>query len=105
MDQMALTGIRVVDLSGSIATGYCGKLYADYCPEVINLEPEAGFSTRLLAPQIPDHGSAMHDYFNTNKKSVLMAELTEAEIAALIGSAQLVLDSGDFRETKPCEAC
>ena len=104
MDQMALTGIRVVDLSGCIATGYCGKLFADYGAEVINLEPEAGFSTRLLAPQIPDHGSAMHAYLNTNKKSVLMAELDEVEIAALIGSAQLVLDSGDTVLSRHCTA-
>jgi len=96
MAQMALTGIRVVDLSGSIATGYCAKLFADYGAEVINLESEAGFSTRQLSPHIPDHGSAMFAYLNTNKKSVVVTDERQAEVAALVASAQLVLDNGEM---------
>ena len=35
----ALAGIRVLDIGGTIATGYCGKLFADHGADVIDVEP------------------------------------------------------------------
>lgn len=96
MSGPALEGIRVVDVAGTVATGYCGKLFADYGAEVINLEPEGGFATRRLEPffeSAAGRESAMHAYLSTNKKSVVWREAAAAEI--LVCSAQLVLDTGD----------
>ncbi|MGK0224467.1 MAG: crotonobetainyl-CoA:carnitine CoA-transferase CaiB-like acyl-CoA transferase, partial [Limisphaerales bacterium] len=39
----ALAELTIVDVSGSIATAYCAKNFADYGATVINLEPDAGF--------------------------------------------------------------
>lgn len=96
MSDSALEGIRVVDVAGTVATGYCGKLFADYGAEVINLEPAAGFATRQLEPFVYVAGvreSAMHAYLSTNKKSVLWQE--PSAVARLVESAQVVLDAGD----------
>ncbi len=90
----ALDGIRIVDLSGTVASAYCGKCFADYGAEVINLEPDTGFSTRQLPPftRFADPPlSAMHAYLSTNKHSVLKEELTETALANLIDRADLVL--------------
>ena len=99
MQAGALDGIRVVDVSGTIATGYCAKLYADYGAEVVNVEPPAGFDTRRLAPFVPNlpdgDASAMHAYLHTNKHSVCTDD--EAAIRELVGSADLVLDDGQPR--------
>ena len=50
----ALSGIRVVDLAGTVATGYCGKLFADHGAEVVNVEPPEGFPSRRLPPFVDD---------------------------------------------------
>ena len=44
----ALHGIRVVDIAGTVATGYCGKLFADHGARVIDVEPPDGAATRRL---------------------------------------------------------
>ena len=95
---MALEGLTVVDVGGTVATGYCAKLAADYGATVVNLEPSDGFSTRKLRPlragfesNHPD-ASAMHAFLSTNKQSVLADEV---DAQALIESADLVLVGDD----------
>lgn len=91
----ALSGIHIVDLSGTIATAYCGKLFADYGARVTNLEPDCGFETRTLAPFIPEgespENSAFHAYLSTNKESVFDTPDVRNQ---LLASADLVLDDG-----------
>ncbi|MGD8415758.1 MAG: CaiB/BaiF CoA-transferase family protein [Pseudomonadales bacterium] len=94
----ALTDIRVVDVSGTIATGYCAKLFADYGADVVNLEPPEGFPTRRIPPYLPDvdapENAAMHAYLHTGKRSVTRDGLPATEIDALLRHADLVLDDG-----------
>ena len=65
----ALAGITVIDVSGSISTSYCAKLFADYGATVINLEPSRGFKTRAEPPFTQTGGdgenSALHAYLST----------------------------------------
>ena len=71
---MALGDLHIVDVSGNVASSYATKLYADHGATVTNLEPAAGFSTRKLAPLLPDSGdSAMHGYLHANNRSVALA--------------------------------
>ena len=71
----ALAGIKVLDVAGTIASGYCGKLFADHGAQVVNVEPPGGgFETRreppfLSAASAPED-SALHAYLNANKASV-----------------------------------
>lgn len=95
MKPEALSGIRVIDVAGTVATGYCGKLFADYGAEVINLEPGGGFTLRTLAPHIPGapagEASAMHAWLSVNKKSVV-SDPGSAQTNALLAGADVVLD-------------
>ena len=91
---MALDGLVVVDLGGTVATGYCAKLASDYGARVVNLEPDHGFETRRLAPfrggidPTDAESSAMHAFLSTNKESVFERRV---DARALVESADLVL--------------
>src|ERR1700760_1915320 len=80
----ALTGLRVVELSESVAGEYCGKLLADFGAEVIKIErPGCGRPTRAMAPIIGAGGgperSALFAYLNTNKHSIELDVDTQPE--------------------------
>ena len=81
--------LLVVDIGGTIATGYAGKLYADYGARVVNVEPESGFATRQVGPFLANGDSALHGYLHANKEHVVEANslLDHPAIAA----ADLVL--------------
>ena len=105
----ALTGIKVLDVAGTIATGYCGKLLADHGAQVINVEPaDGGFDTRREPPFIANadapEDSALHAYLSTNKASVVLdAHAAPKQLRELAHGAAVVLDDGrcatrDFAE-------
>ncbi len=97
----ALEGIRVLDLSGSIAAGYCGKLFADHGADVLLVEPPEGFLTRRLPPVVTGveaaEASGMHAYLSTNKRSVVCDD--PSQLWKLASGASLVIDdrTGDDR--------
>ena len=70
-EQGVFHDLTVVDVSGSVATSYAAKLFADYGAVVVNLEPAKGFATRTLPPLLANGDSAMHAYLHTNKQSVV----------------------------------
>ncbi len=95
-----LAGIRVLDISGTVATGYCGKLFADHGADVVDVEPLQGAATRKLAPfndlgRAPDN-SALHTYLSSNKRSVSVDVRTRegrAVFLELARDADVVLDA------------
>jgi crotonobetainyl-CoA:carnitine CoA-transferase CaiB-like acyl-CoA transferase len=95
----ALDGLTVVDVGGTVATGYCAKLFADYGADVVNVEPIDGFSTRRLPPFVPGvavpQASALHAYLSARKRSVRAGSLTPAALGRLLAGADLVLDDGN----------
>ena len=92
----ALAGIHVVDLAGTVATAYCGKLFRDLGAAVTNLEPPGeGHPIRRLPPvhrEAPTpEASALATWLSLGKRSV--AALPEApEARNLLQAADLVLD-------------
>jgi crotonobetainyl-CoA:carnitine CoA-transferase CaiB-like acyl-CoA transferase len=86
--------LTVVDVSGSVATSYASKLFADYGALVINVEPRDGFDTRRLKPLLPSGDSAMHGYLHANKHSVL-ASCTQFHEEPLAETADLVIFDPD----------
>ena len=102
----ALRGLRVIDISGTVATSYCAKLFTDYGAEVINLEPGEGFQTRRLHPFLEHTSeadkSAMHAYLSTNKLSINREQLSHSKLTSLIKSADLILDDGTETELTSC---
>ena len=102
----ALAGLKVLDVAGTIASGYCGKLFADHGARVINVEPpRVGFDTRREPPFLPQaptpENSALHAYLSANKASVTLDVASDdgAEIEhlrSLAKDAQVILDAGRF---------
>src|SRR3984957_136101 len=97
---LALTGIRIVELTESVAGEYCDQLLADFGAEVIKIErPDCGSPTRSMAPISGDGGgperSALFAYLNTNKRSVVLDVSCVADIEKLhrmIATADAVVD-------------
>ena len=77
MAPMALSNIRVLDFTQTIAGPYCTKLLADYGADVIKVErPGTGDGARRLGPFPKDEphpeksGTFLH--LNTNKRSITL---------------------------------
>ncbi len=98
----ALAGLKVLDVAGTIASGYCGKLFADHGARVINVEPpRVGFDTRREPPFLPQapapENSALHAYLSANKASVTLDVASgDSTLRSLAKDAQVILDAGRF---------
>jgi crotonobetainyl-CoA:carnitine CoA-transferase CaiB-like acyl-CoA transferase len=96
----ALSGFRIVELAGSVAGEYCGKLLADFGADVLKVEaPGCGSPTRAMAPIFGDgagrEGSALFAYLNTNKQSVELDVTSAAgapRLHELVDTADAVID-------------
>ena len=74
--QSGLEELRVLELSGGVAAGYCGKLFAGYGADVIKVEPPSGDPLRRHGP-FPDdrphrEAGALWLYLGTSKRSVTL---------------------------------
>ena len=93
----ALAGIHVVDLAGTVATAYCGKLFRDLGASVTNLEPPGeGHPIRRLHPFHPrasaPEASALATWLSLGKRSVA-AGPEDPEARGLLDGADLILDA------------
>lgn len=68
----ALQGLRVLDLSNSIAGQFCGRMLADYGAEVVLVEPPGGCAMRQAAPLDAHGASFAFFHLNTGKESVTL---------------------------------
>ena len=106
MPELALDGIRVVDLSQGIAGPYCTRLLADLGAEVIKIEPPEGDYTRRLGPfpgDVPDPDKGgLFIHLNGNKKSLTL-DITTASgtviLKKLLAKADVLVESGTPGET------
>ena len=93
---MALSGIRVVDLTRIIAGPFCAQLLADMGADVIKVEaPGKGDPTRRQGA-IVDGLSYYFSQFNRNKRSItadLYTDDGKAILAKLIESADVLLEN------------
>ena len=66
--------VRVVELAGSVAGAYCGRMFATTGSDVVLVEPTGGAPTRALAPFVEDEAgatrSAVHEHLDAGKRSV-----------------------------------
>ena len=76
MQDTALQGVRVLDLTHHVAGPYCTKLLADFGADVVKVERPGGDPARSLPPfagDDPHHErSLLFAHLNTNKKSVTL---------------------------------
>lgn len=99
--QLALGGLRVLEIGTSAALGYAGKLFSDFGAEVIKVESPAGDAWRQMPPLVSVPGaaqpeSALFAWLNTNKRSVTAnaADVDDnAWLAQLARTCDVVLDA------------
>lgn len=90
--QLALRGLRVLEVGTGPALAYAGKLFADFGAEVIKAEAPEGDAWRTMPPLVGNE-SALFAWLNTNKRSV-----TQVDTAALARSCDVVLDARALTE-------
>lgn len=104
--QLALGGLRVLEVGSGPALAYAGKLFADFGAEVIKVESPAGDAWRQMPPLVSAPGaaqpeSALFGWLNTNKRSVT-ADAGKAEdgawLAQLARTCDVVLDARALTE-------
>jgi crotonobetainyl-CoA:carnitine CoA-transferase CaiB-like acyl-CoA transferase len=92
-----LEGIRVLDLSVSVAGPFCSMLLADMGAEVIKIEPPSGDISRKWGPPfVEENSSAYYFSLNRNKKSICL-NLKEPEdratFTALLKKSDVLIES------------
>jgi crotonobetainyl-CoA:carnitine CoA-transferase CaiB-like acyl-CoA transferase len=70
MNQAALAGKRIIDLTRVVAGPFCTQMLADHGAEVIKVEPPQGDETRKLGPPFVDGTAAYFDGLNRNKLGI-----------------------------------
>ncbi len=98
---LPLSTYTVLDISGSIATASCARVFADFGARVINVEnPAGGHPTRAFAPFDPEQespdNSGIHALLSPNKESLALDISDPAQHAALlewVKTADVVLES------------
>ena len=97
-----LSGIRVLDLTDETAA-FAGRILADLGADVVILEPPEGIRTRFLKPAITADSvpaterSFLHQYFNANKRSVVVDPADRDAHEHLAASADVVIATPPFR--------
>lgn len=89
MGDGALAGLRVLDLSTTVAGAWCSRTLADFGAEVIMVEARGGSPVRGLAPFAADGTSIPAAYYLANKRSVTLDMASESgrEQALRLGRA------------------
>ncbi len=72
LNQGALRGIRVLDLSRVLGGPYCTQILGDHGADVIKIEPPDGDETRTWGPPFHEGSAAYFEGANRNKRSMTL---------------------------------
>jgi formyl-CoA transferase len=73
-----LEGVRVLDLTQTVAGPFCTMVLADMGADVIKVEPPGGEPQRLAMPVQPDEESLSFRTLNRNKRGMVINLREEA---------------------------
>ncbi len=91
MSTKPFADLVVVELAGSVAGGYCGKLFADFGAKVLKVEPPGGDPMRVEGESLGEYGTTFA-YLQTNKRC-LELDTSAPEFATLLASADILIES------------
>ncbi len=102
VDDAALSGVKVVDMSGPDGH-YCGKLLAELGAEVVLVEPSAGSALRHQGPWLHDElgseRSLAFSYLNSSKKSaVIDLPRDGSKLLRLLRTADILIESDESEQ-------
>jgi len=83
-----------VPLCLRLATSLAAKIAADLGADVVKVEPPGGDPVRRAPPMLPQGGSALFEFLNTSKRSLMLdlaSESGRAALAGLVEQADIVL--------------
>ncbi|MYI82045.1 MAG: CoA transferase, partial [Chloroflexi bacterium] len=92
----ALSGLRVLNLGGSLSAAWCARTLAEYGAEATIVEPPGGAALRSLGPHGPDGGGIPAAYAVANQRSLVLDLADEADRATLrrlASDSDVVLES------------
>jgi crotonobetainyl-CoA:carnitine CoA-transferase CaiB-like acyl-CoA transferase len=99
-DLMPLDDVRVIDLTQHTAGPFGTRVLADYGADVIKIEPSGGDPARRLPPFPADEPgverSALFQFLNTNKRSVVLDLKTDPDrhrLLQLVSGADAVVEN------------
>jgi len=96
----ALSGVRVVDLTGMVMGPYCTQIMADMGADVIKVEPPEGDGTRYISVG-PAHGmGGVFVNVNRGKRSIVLdlrSEEGKSALRALLKDADVFIHSMRFK--------
>jgi len=84
----AMAGIRVLDLSETVAGQFCCRMLADYGAEVLLVEPKGGSHVRRLPPFAKSSDSHLFFHVNFGKRSRTLDRETKQGQEALLALAK-----------------
>nr|WP_145547151.1 CoA transferase [Variovorax boronicumulans] len=94
--QLALRGLRVLEIGTGPALAYTGKLFADFGAEVVKVEAQGGDAWERMPPLLggTEPRSALWAWLNTNKRSVAAEPGPDAGwLERLAQTCDVVLDA------------
>ncbi len=91
MSGRALHGIRVIDLSESMAGQYCSRIFADFGALVTLIEPPGGSAMRGQGPFSAATGASLTFLHLNSGKSSAILDPSRAELQALAASADVAI--------------
>ena len=88
-DGASLAGVRVLEIGGGVAGGYCAKLFADMGATVARLEPEGGdpLADTLLDPEAASTRGLYLDYLNAGKTRARYTAVADEFDLLILGEA------------------
>lgn len=91
MSGRALHGIRVIDLSESVAGQYCSRLFADFGASVTLIEPPCGSAIRRQGPFSGATGASLTFLHLNSGKSSAVLEASRTELQTLAATADVAI--------------
>ncbi len=98
--------LLVVEIAGSVAGGYAGKLFAGFGATVLLIEPPEGDPARAIGERLDGCGT-LFAYLHTGKQSValdLNAASGRARLGGLLDRTDVVIESASPRPLQPLSA-
>jgi crotonobetainyl-CoA:carnitine CoA-transferase CaiB-like acyl-CoA transferase len=90
-----LHGVSVVEVAEGVAGPMTGRLLGDAGADVVKVETAGGDRARAWGTEQVDATSVVFSALNRNKRSVVVDDVSDADVARMIGDADvLIVDDG-----------